>query len=315
MKAIVLDGFGGVENFKIKEIPRPQIREKEVLLKVKAFSINPVDIKTRKGASLASELAKNPPVILGWDVSGIVEEVGSEVTNFKVGDEVFGMINFPGVGNAYAEYVAAPAGHLALKPANISHEEAAASTLAALTAWQAFTFFAKVKKDDKVLIHAAAGGVGHYAVQIAKHFGAYVIGTSSEKNKEFVLELGADEHIDYKNAKFEDVVSDVDFVLETIGYENFGRSVDVVKPTGTIINLPSGLSEEVKEKALKKGINVNFMMLVFSDPEDIKSIASLLEQGIMKAHVSKTFDFEDIEAAHTQVESGTTVGKIVVRVS
>lgn len=315
MKAIVLDGFGGVENFKIKEIPRPQIREKEVLLKVKAFSINPVDIKTRKGASLASELAKNPPVILGWDVSGIVEEVGSEVTNFKVGDEVFGMINFPGVGNAYAEYVAAPAGHLALKPANISHEEAAASTLAALTAWQAFTFFAKVKKDDKVLIHAAAGGVGHYAVQIAKHFGAYVIGTSSEKNKEFVLELGADEHIDYKNAKFEDVVSDVDFVLETIGYENFGRSVDVVKPTGTIINLPSGLSEEVKEKALKKSINVNFMMLVFSDPEDIKSIASLLEQGIMKAHVSKTFDFEDIETAHTQVESGTTVGKIVVRVS
>ncbi len=315
MKAIVLDGFGGVENFKIKEIPRPQIREKEVLLKVKAFSINPVDIKTRKGASLASELAKNPPVILGWDVSGIVEEVGSEVTNFKVGDEVFGMINFPGVGNAYAEYVAAPAGHLAIKPANISHEEAAASTLAALTAWQAFTFFGKIKKDDKVLIHAAAGGVGHYAVQIAKHFGAYVIGTSSEKNKDFVLELGADEHIDYKNARFEDVVSDVDFVLETIGYDNFGRSVDVVKSTGTIINLPSGLSEEVKEKALKKGINVNFMMLVFSDPEDMKSIASLLEQGIVKAHVSKIFDFEDIQAAHTQVESGTTAGKIVVRVS
>jgi len=315
MKAIVLEDFGGVEKFKIKEIPRPEIGKKEVLIKVKAFSINPVDVKTRKGASLANELAKQPYVILGWDVSGIIEEIGSEITNFKVGDEVFGMINFPGIGNAYAEYVSAPAEHLAIKPPNISHEEAAASTLAALTAWQAFTYFGKLKKNDRVLIHAAAGGVGHYAVQIAKHMGAYVIGTSSEKNKEFVLELGADHHIDYRNTKFEDVIANVDFVLETMGYENFGRSVDVVKPTGTLINLPSGLSEEVKEKAIKKGINVNFMMLVSSNQEDIKSIGLLLEQGILKSHVSKIFDFEDIQSAHNQVESGRTVGKIIVRIN
>lgn len=215
MKAIVLENFGGIENFKIKDIPIPMIIENEVLIKVKAFSINPVDVKTRKGGSLAKVLENNPPVILGWDISGTIEKVGVGVSSFKVGDEVFGMINFGKSGSAYAEYVAAPAEHLAIKPSTISHFEAAASTLAALTALQAFTYFGKLKQNDKVLIHAASGGVGHFAVQIAKPLGAYVIGTSSEKNRDFVLGLGADEHIDYRSVKFEEVASDIDFVLET----------------------------------------------------------------------------------------------------
>lgn len=312
MKAIILENFGGVENFKIKDLPTPTINENEVLVNVKAFSINPVDVKTRNGASLAKVLEQNPPIILGWDISGIIEKVGANVKNFKVGDEVFGMINFGKSGNAYAEYVAAPAEHLALKPSNITHAEAAASTLAALTAWQAFTHFGKLKPNDKVLIHAAAGGVGHFAVQMAKHLGAYVIGTSSEKNKDFVLSLGSDEHIDYRAAKFEDVLTDVDFVLETIGFENFGRSIDVLKPNGTIVNLPSGLSEEVKNKAIQKGVNANFFMLVFSDSKDINTIAALLENGHIKAHVPHEYAFEEIAQAHTKMESGTTVGKIVV---
>ena len=143
------------------------------------------------------------PIILGWDISGIIVETGKNITSLKLNDEVFGMVNFVGHGKAYAEYIVVSVAHLALKPKNISHAEAAASTLAALTAWQAFSFFGKLRKEDKVLIHAAAGGVGHFAVQMAKHLGAFVIGTSSAKNKEFVLGWGADKHIDYKNQQFE----------------------------------------------------------------------------------------------------------------
>lgn len=311
MKAIVLEGFGGVEHLKIKDVAIPAISENEVLIKVKAFSINPVDIKTRVGGSMYNELQKDPPIILGWDVSGIVEKVGNNVTKFKVGDAVFGMVNFVGHGKAYAEYVAAPVNQLALKPTNISHAEAAASCLAAMTAWQALTHFGKLQMNDRILIHAAAGGVGHFAIQIAKHLGAYVIGTSSAKNKEFVLNIGADEHIDYRSQRFEDI-EEVDFCLETMGYENFGRSVDVVRKGGTIINLPSGLSEEVKHKATSKGLEVNFFMTVFSDERDIEIIAALLEEGIVKPHIFGTYNFEDIAQAHHQVESGSTVGKVVV---
>src|SRR5215217_997731 len=179
MKAIILKEFGSVDNLIEKDVPLPVAKNDEVLIQVKAISINPVDIKTRKGKSLGPSLKDEDPLILGWDVSGVVAETGSSVSGFKVGDEVFGMINFPGHGKAYAEYAAAPASHLALKPANVTHEEAAAATLAALTAWQALVDHAKIKKGDRVLIHAAAGGVGNYAVLIAKHIGAYVIGTSS----------------------------------------------------------------------------------------------------------------------------------------
>lgn len=163
-----------------------------------------------------------------------------------------------------------------------------------------------------MLIHVASGGGGHFALQIAKHLGAYVIGTSSQKNKDFVLRLGADQYINYRNRKFEKAVADIDFVLETMRYENFERSLEVLKTDGTIINLPSGLSDEVKIKALKKGVNVNFFMLVFSDSNDINSVASLLESGILKPHVSKEYTFEEIANAHRQVESGSTVGKVVV---
>ena len=208
MKAIILKEAGGIENLELTDMPIPVLNSDEVLIQVKAISINPVDIKTRMGKSLYDDLkSRNEPIILGWDVSGVIAETGSSVTQFKKGDEVFGMINFPGHGKAYAEYVAAPASHLALKPSNISHEAAAAATLAALTAWQSLVTHAKIKKGQKVLIHAAAGGVGHYAVQIAKHLGAYVIGTSSASNREFVSGLGADEQIDYKTTRMEDAVN------------------------------------------------------------------------------------------------------------
>lgn len=311
MKAIILDGFGGVEHLVQQEIPKPVIKDNEVLIQSKAISINPVDVKTRAGKGMAGPLKEFQPIILGWDVSGIITEIGKDVTGFKVGDAVFGMVNFPGHGKAYAEYVAAPADHLALKPAKLSHEEAAAATLAALTAWQGLVHHAKIQAGQRVLIHAAAGGVGHFAVQFAHQLGAYVIGTSSAENRDFVLSLGADEHIDYKARRFEEAVSDLDFVLDAIGGENIDRSLEVIKPGGTIISIPSGLNELVTEKATAKGIN-GFAFRVKSSGDDMKILAGQLADGKLKARVFKSFPFDQMAEAHLQVETGKTAGKVVV---
>lgn len=314
MKVISLRGFGGVENLVNTVQPVPEISDNEVLVKVKAVSINPVDIKTRLGRGQASRLKESDPIILGWDVSGIVAGTGKSVSSFKSGDEVFGMINFPGHGKAYAEYVAARESHLALKPGNISHDAAAAACLAALTAWQILKEKVGIKPADRVLIHSAAGGVGHYAVQMSKFLGAYVIGTSSARNQDFVLSLGVDEFIDYQKEPFENVIKDVDFVLDTIGGGYIDRSLKVLKKNGTIISLPSGSSELVKEKAASGGYSGdNF--IVSSNGRNMQEIADLLQKGILKSHISKTFMFDEIQEAHLQVETGRTRGKIVVKVS
>lgn len=309
MKAIIVAQPGGVENLIHTQIDLPVIGDNEVLVQVKAISINPVDVKTRAGKGMYGRMKTFSPLILGWDISGVV--TASNSTQFKAGDEVFGMINFPGHGKAYAEYVAAPAAHLALKPANISHEEAAAATLAPLTVLQTLVQFGQVKAGQRVLIHAAAGGVGHYAVQIAKHRGAYVIGTSSAANRDFVLSLGADEHIDYRSQQFEKVVSNIDFVLDAIGGDHIERSLEVIKPGGTLVSIPSGLSGQVTEKAKAKGIRGAFI-LVQSNGEDMKTLADLLAKGQLRSHVSQTFPFAEMDKAHLQVESGRTVGKVAV---
>jgi NADPH:quinone reductase-like Zn-dependent oxidoreductase len=312
MKAIVLTEPGGTDRFSIEEISIPALQDGEVLVQVKAISINPVDIKSRNGKGVYGRIKDQQPLILGWDISGIVTE--SKSPKFKPGDEVFGMINFPGHGKAYAVYVAAPASHLALKPSDITHEEAAAATLAALTALQALTHKANVQPGQKVLIHAAAGGVGHYAVQIAKMLGAHVTGTSSSKNKSFVLALGADDHIDYHGYDWKSSGKQFDFILDAIGGSNIDNSLEVAKPGGTLISIPSGLSEEVTSKAKVKGVN-GFFFMVESNGEDMKALADLLESGKIKSHVSETFSFEEMGKAHEQVESGRTVGKIVVTVN
>jgi NADPH:quinone reductase-like Zn-dependent oxidoreductase len=312
MRAIVLKDFGGTDQLEIREIPKPAIRDNEVLIKAHAIGLNPVDVKTRSGKGQAARLRKEYPMILGFDVSGVITETGSLVTDFKKGDEVFGMINIPGTGKTYAEFVAAPHDHISLKPQNISHEEAAAASLAAMTAWQALAVQAKIKPGQKILIHGASGGVGHFAVQIAKHFGAYVIGTSSAENKDFVLSIGADQHIDYKSVKFEEVCPMVDFVLETIGGDNIDRSLKVLNKGGTIVSLPSGASESVSEKAAaqsKKGI----FFLVRSNREDIRQIAELLKQGAIHSHVSQVFSFEQIRIAHDILASGKAKGKLVMK--
>ncbi|WPO81584.1 NADP-dependent oxidoreductase [Chryseobacterium sp. JJR-5R] len=310
MKAIALKTAGGTEQLEYIETEKPEIQHDEVLIKVKAISINPVDVKSRNGKGMYGRIKEENPIILGWDISGIVEESKSEA--FKTGDEVFGMVNFPGHGKAYAEYVSAPANQLVLKPENISFEEAAASTLVALTAWQALVKNAGVQKGQHVLIHAAAGGVGHMAVQIAKHSGATVTGTSSLKNKDFVLALGADKHIDYHSFDWKSAPEEFDFVLDTIGGDTIDDSLEVTKTGGIIISIPTGLNEKVTEKAAAKGVK-GYPILVHSDGEDMKQIAGLLETGALKPHISKIFPFEQIREAHLAQETGRTVGKIVIK--
>ena len=315
MKAIILNEAGDVDNLKFIDMSKPTIKSNEVLVKTISLSINPVDYKVRSNSgALTWILGEERPAIIGWDLSGIIVEAGENVTNFKTGDAVFGMANFPGKGNAYAEFVAVPSTHLTLKPANISHQEAASATLAALTAWQTLVKKGNVKKGDKVLIHAASGGVGHYATQIAKHFGAYVIGTSSAKNREFVLQNGADKHIDYTAENFQDMVSDVDFVLDTIGGDTIFKSLDITKQGGTIVTIASSnISNEELEKAKSKDVNLSFL-LVQSSADDMLQIAQLMEKGILKSHVSKTFSFDEMGEAHLYLEKGRTVGKIAINI-
>ena len=313
MKALVLQEPGDPSGLVLKELPIPQITANEVLIAVRSLGINPIDVKTRSGGGLYGALKSEKPLILGWDASGIVAEAGSGVTQFKKGDEVFGMINFPGHGKAYAEYIAAPAAHLTIKPSNISHNEAAAASLAALTAWQAMKAFTTIQKGQKVLIHAAAGGVGHYAVQIAKYFGAWVAGTASAANRDFVLNIGADEHIDYKAAPLHEQVADIDFVLDTIGGETIDHSLELMKKGGIIISIPSGLNEAVTDKAGAKEMK-GYSFKVKSNGDDMKAIANLLEKGIIKSHISHIFSFNEIAKAHAQIETGRTIGKVVVQV-
>ncbi len=311
MKVIVLNNFGSVDELEIKEIEKPQIEDDEVLVKVKAISINPVDAKTRKGRGQAQRLKDEKPIILGWDISGEIVEKGKNAMDFKVGDEIFGMINIPGHGKAYAEYVAAPAQHIALKPSNITHEEAAASCLAAMTAYQALMIHGKLKKNDRILIHAAAGGVGHFAVQMAKNIGAYVIGSSSPANQNFLLNIGADQHLDYRTPNWEAEIDPVDFVLDAIGGDNINKSLKVLKKGGTIIGLPSGLSEDVTEKAAAQS-KTGIFFLVKSNNEHMQSIARMLQNKTIVPCISKVYKFEEIKEAHEQIESGKTRGKIIL---
>ncbi len=312
MKAIIINEFGDIDKLLMTELPLPEVLENEVLIEVKAISINPVDVRTRSGSAMAEYLKDNMPLILGWDISGIITDIGTKVTKFNKGDAVFGLINFLGHGKGYAEYVVAPEDQIAHKPINISYEEAGGATLSALTAWQLLVHYAKIKRGDRVLIQASSGGVGHYAVQIAKYFGAYVIGVSSAKNKDFVLELGADEHVAYDEQKFQDVVSEVDYVIDAFAKDSLYQSLKVVKNGGTILSLLPMISDDLLEKAKEKNVTV-YYSLVKSDGKDMKVIAELLEKGIIKSHISKCFSLDKMGDAHIEMETGKTVGKIIVK--
>jgi len=322
MKAVVLKEFGPEENLQLAEIPMPEITEHEVLIKVNAFSINPVDAHVRKIPDwwqfVTGSEVKEPYIILGWDIAGVIVQTGKEVTKFKQGDAVYGLVNFLGVGNAYAEYVKASAKDLVLKPENLSFEDAAAATMAAQTAWASLVHYGQIKKGDKVVITGASGGVGHYAVQIAKSFGAYVIAVSSGENRDFVLGLGADEYVDYKLQNFEDLVHDADLVHDVVWRDDeshISRSLQAIKPGGKLLSLMVVPSPEFIAAAKhEKNITVDRVNVTDSPDkqEDIKAINSLLDSGKVKSHVSEIYAMEDTYKAHLQIDTHNTVGKIVV---
>jgi NADPH:quinone reductase-like Zn-dependent oxidoreductase len=316
MQAIVVTEAGLHGQLQVQEVPEPELGEDEVLVAVKAISVNPVDTLVRQsGERMERMLGVGPAdgnVILGWDVSGTVERVGSGVTRFSEGVDVFGMVNFPGHGKAYAEYVAAPAAHLAKKPDGISHHEAAAATLAALTAWQALVARAGLQAGETVLIHAAGGGVGHYAVQIAKYLGARVVGTASPAKRDFVLSLGADEVVDYTSEAFCERVQDADVVLDSIpGEEHLLRSLDAVKRGGRLISIKEYFNDRTEAKARDKDV-AHERMLVRSNGEEMEEIARLLGEGHLRSHISAVYQFHQMAEAHKAIEGGKTQGKIVV---
>ena len=314
MKAITLKEPGGIENLMVETLEVPAPRENEVLIEVRALSINPVDVKTRKGGALYGSMKEQPPVILGWDISGVVTSIGSSVNKFKIGDEVFGMVNFPGHGQGYAEYVTASAEQLALKPGNITHQHAAVATLAALTALQVLVYEASIQKGQHVLIHAAAGGVGHFAVQIAKHLGAEVTGTASSRNAAFLKELGVDNHIDYTKVAFYERVNGVDIVLDPIGGETTAQSLEVLRPGGVLVSIVGGVKEHLAGIVTERGISAK-NYLVHSSGSDMEQLAVLLSNGTVKPFVSQVYSFEEMAEAHLQIETGRTRGKLVIEVS
>jgi NADPH:quinone reductase-like Zn-dependent oxidoreductase len=314
MKAAIIDKFGDADVLKIAEVSKPKINDEQVLIKVKATGINPVDTKVRAGTSGISRQIKLP-AILGWDVSGIIENVGKNVQSFKNGDEVFGCIGFPGLGKTYAEFTVADPQLLAKKPYNISFEEAAAVPLAGLTAYQAINEELKVSPQQKILIQASAGGVGHLAVQFAKINGASVIGTASENNERFLKSIGVDQFIDYKKEKFEQLVHDVDAALDAMGGEILYRTLSCVKRGGIVVCLPSSTKNDPKAIELANERNVKLIWpMMRPDGEQIQLIANWLEDKKMKVSVDKIFTLDQIGWAHKAVETHQTKGKVVVKV-
>jgi NADPH:quinone reductase-like Zn-dependent oxidoreductase len=322
MKAIILKEVGDPENLVLADVSLPTITANEVLVKVKAISVNPVDAYVRRNKAYLDAVyqtkGNEEHIILGWDVSGIVTELGSGVTKFKIGDQVFGNFKFIGQANAYAEFVAAPENELVLKPENVSFEAAAGATMAAMTAWVSLVNNGKIKKGDKVVIHGASGGVGHYAVQLAKHFGAYVIGVASQDNQDFVMGLGANEFIDYKSQRFEELVTDADIVHDSVWSDDdkhIERSLKALKAGGTLLSLIVYPETEFVERALSEK-NVKVLRVnVTPNPSyehDLQYVAQLLSSGEVKTHISHVFPLEEMHKAHTIVQTKNTVGKIIV---
>jgi NADPH:quinone reductase-like Zn-dependent oxidoreductase len=312
MLAITQDGFGGAELLAPAKVRRPEPVPTEVLVRVHATSVNPVDWKTRAGSGVAGMLGDGP-VTVGWDVSGVVEETGPGVTRFAPGDEVFGMPRFPYPARAYAEYVTTPTRQIARKPAGLDHTHAAALPLAGLTAWQALVDTADVQAGQRVLVHAAAGGVGHLAVQIAKARGAHVIGTASAAKHDFVRELGADEVLDYRTVDFATAVSGVDVVLDSIGGDHVTRSVAVLAPGGTVVSIRGGGSDSAHEAAAAAGIRIVAMM-VEPDHTGLERLGALVEAGRLRVEVDRVLPLAEAAEAHRLGETGRTRGKIVLTV-
>ncbi|WP_328939835.1 NADP-dependent oxidoreductase [Streptomyces tauricus] len=306
MRVITQQTLGGPEVLTIADAPDPQLLPTEVLVRVKAIGLNPLEARLRAGEF---PLIGQPPFVLGWDISGVVEE--AQTWRLRPGDEVFGMPMFPRAANGYAEVVSSPALHLVRKPASLSHVEAAALPIVGLTAWHGLVDLAGVSEGDRVLIHGGGGGVGHIAIQIAKALGAHVITTAGESKRRFVEGFGADEVIDYTAVDFTEAVRDIDVVLDTIGGATVERSLDVLRPGGHVVTaVAEGDSSLI---ARYEAADMRFSgIAVDQDPVALRGLVDLVEQGKLRVHVQETFPFERVADAHRLLDAGHLQGKLVL---
>lgn len=310
MRAIVQHRLGGPEVLELEEVVRPEPGPTEVRVRTAAAGINPVDFKVRTRGGFLGE----PPFTVGWDVAGVIDAIGAGVTRLRPGERVFGMPRFPAEAATYAEYVTSPSRQLARIPGGLSDVEAGALPLAGLTAWQALVETADVGSGDRVLILAAAGGVGHLAVQIAKARGAYVIGTARSEKHAFLDELGADEMIDYTKEDVAERVRDADVVLDLIGGETGQRALPAVRDGGLLITVPSGGGLTALREAAGSRVRVTGI-LVEPDRVGMEALAALAAEGALKPYVQQTFPLEQAADAHRLAETGRTQGKLVLTVA
>jgi len=307
MKAVVAHEYGPPEVLKLEEAPRPEPSEDEALVRVIASSVNPADPLTLNG-KYAREFGTHLPLIPGYDIAGVVEKTGANVTKLKVGDAVYG---YPTFGGGWADYVTVKQGEVAAKPKSLNFVEAAAVPMGALTAWQALVDIAKLQPGQTVLIHGGSGGVGSFAIQIAKARGARIIATASTANQDLLKQLGADVAVDYTKTKFEDVAKDVDAVLDPVGKETLARSYGVVKKGGIVMSLVARPDPvELEERGIRgAGISVH------PDSEDLAEIAQLIDSGKLKPVVTQVLPLSEAIAAQQQAATHHTRGKVVLRIA
>lgn len=330
MKAIRLHRYGGSENLKLDEVEKPSPGPRDVLVEVHASAVNPIDWKIRRGYQRAFVWWKLP-WIPGFDVSGVVVEVGSEVDKFKVGDEVYSSPPHTRPGT-YAEYIAIDQDQVALKPSNITHGEAASVPLAGLTAWQCLET-ANLEKGQKIFIQAGSGGVGVFAIQFARARGAVISTTCSDRNSDLVTELGADQVINYREQDYTEILEEQDVILECLGWKEVPRCRKILKKGGVITSINSGMGPNVEKWGPYFGALVTVRQVLWhtlfmpllgrhrfkpvlkdSSGEDLAAIGKLIEEGKVRPIVDKTFPLEDVPKAHEYSETGRARGKIVIQV-
>ena len=309
MKAIVVHEYGGPEVLKYQDAPRPAPKEDQVLVRVIAAGVNPVDDASRS-EKYAKFFGITLPFTPGYDIAGIVEKTGGKITKFKTGDSVYAYLSLT-KGGGYAEYAAASEAEAAAKPKSISFVEAAGVPVVALTAWQALIDKAKLSAGQTVLIHGGSGGVGTFAIQIAKARGAKVIATASTANQDLLKQLGADVAIDYTKAKFEDVAKNVDVVLDSVGKDTLARSYGVVKKGGFIVTLVARIDQAELDKHGIRGASLG----VEPDSNELTEIGKLIDEKKIKVIISQTFPLADAVKAQKQIATGHTRGKIVLKVA
>jgi NADPH:quinone reductase-like Zn-dependent oxidoreductase len=307
MRAVVAHEYGAPDVLKLEQVQTPEPKDDEALVRVIASSVNPADPLTLSG-KYAKEFGTHLPLIAGYDIAGVVEKTGANITRLKVGDAVYG---YPTFGGAWADYVAVKEWEVAAKPKSLNFVEAAAVPMGALTAWQALVDVAKLQPGQTILIHGGSGGVGSFAVQIAKARGARVIATASTKNQDVLKQLGADVAVDYTKTKFEDVAKDVDAVLDPVGKETLARSYGVVKKGGIVMSLVARPDAAELQKHGIRGTGI----ASHADADDLTAVAQLIDTGKIKPIVTEVLALTDAVKAQQQAATHHTRGKVVVRIA